>query len=364
MSRGVVLVTGINGFLGTYTALAFLEAGYTIKGTARTAAKAQDWIAHFPAHKASYEYAVVEDLAAPGAFDEAVKGCDIIAHVASPNPSIQSVDNEVDILIPAITGTKNLLAATKREPRIRSVVFTSTLGTVFQPRTHVSGTTYTEADWNPVTYEEARASPNPRVVYGASKTLAERAFWAYIEEEKPAWTGAAILPSGVFDPPIQPLTSLAGLNRSVAFLWDIARGAHKSGLALSASHAMYVSARDVALAHVRAAELPIARGGRYILTAGSFETADLLSIIARNFPTLRPNLPAPAPSPPAASDKILIDASKTTRELGFAWMSLERTVVDTIAALLALEAKFNLAAEKGKGGPGGAGEEVEPVVKF
>jgi hypothetical protein len=45
-------------------------------------------------------------------------------------------------------------------------------------------------------------------------------------------------------------------------------------------------------------------------------------------------------------------------------MSLERTVVDTIAALLALEAKFNLAAEKGKGGPGGAGEEVEPVVKF
>lgn len=91
------------------------------------------------------------------------------------------------------------------------------------------------------------------------------------------------------------------------------------------------------------------------------ETADLLSIIARNFPTLRPNLPAPAP---AASDKILIDASKTTRDLGFAWMGLERTVVDTIAALLVLEAKFNLAAEKGKGEAGGAGDEVGPVVKF
>jgi nucleoside-diphosphate-sugar epimerase len=217
----------------------------------------------------------------------------------------------VDILIPAITGTKNLLAATKREPRIRSVVFTSTLSTVFQPRTHVPGTTYTEADWNPVTYEEARASPNPRVVYGASKTLAERAFWAYIEEEKPAWAGAAILPrcalfalsiiraerkcSGVFDPPIQPLTSLAGLNRSVAFLWDIARGAHKSGLALSTSHAMYVSARDVALAHVRAAELPMARGGRYILTAGSFVRASLIFL---SFVFASPRVSSSSPFPP------------------------------------------------------------------
>lgn len=55
-----------------------------MKATARSAEKAEEWISLFPAHKANYQYVVVEDIAAPNAFDEAVKGCDIIAHLASP----------------------------------------------------------------------------------------------------------------------------------------------------------------------------------------------------------------------------------------------------------------------------------------
>ncbi|KAJ7245683.1 hypothetical protein C8J57DRAFT_1522398 [Mycena rebaudengoi] len=39
MSRGTVLITGITGFTATHTALAFLEAGYTGKGTARSVVK-------------------------------------------------------------------------------------------------------------------------------------------------------------------------------------------------------------------------------------------------------------------------------------------------------------------------------------
>ncbi|KAJ7136583.1 NAD dependent epimerase/dehydratase [Mycena epipterygia] len=325
MSRGVVLVTGINGYLGTYTALAFLDAG------------AQDWIVHFPKHKASYEYAVVEDLAAPGAFDEVVKGCDIIAHVASPNNSPEKQDNEVDMLIPAINGTKNLLYATKNEPRIRSVVFTSTLGAVIQSGQFQPGKVYTEKDWNPATHEEAKVSTNPRFVYGASKTLAERAFWDYIKDEQPAWAGTTICPSGIFDPPIQPLTSLAALNLSVAFLWNVASGKYKAGLALPASRARYVSARDCALAQVRAVERDAARNQRYLLVARSFEAHELVEIIGRNFPTMRDNLPAPQEQ---QSHEFSFDASKTTKDLGFEWMSFEQTVVDTIASVIALDEKF------------------------
>ncbi|KAJ7092988.1 NAD-P-binding protein [Mycena belliarum] len=340
MSKGVVLVTGINGFLATYTALAFLEAGYTVRGSARTAEKVHSWIEHFPAHKAAYQGVVVGDLAAPGAFDDAVKGCDIIAHVASPNiPNV--TDNERDMLIPAINGTRTLLAATKLEPRIRRVIFTSTLATVVETARMETGRLYTTQDWNQGTYEDAKTSPDARFVYGVSKTLAERAFFAYIQDEKPAWAGTAILPCGVFDPPIQPLTSLEALNRSVAFIWDIARGTHKAGLVLPARHAMYVSARDVAQAHLRAAERDAAINQRYLLIAGTFSLADIAAVIARHFPALSANLPT---SNGTTAPDLLFDTGKTTRDLGIEYLSFETIIVDTIKSLLALEEK-----EKGGG---------------
>ncbi|KAJ7751102.1 NAD-P-binding protein [Mycena metata] len=317
MSRGVVLITGINGFLGTYTALTFLEAGYTVRGTGRTAEKAQDWIAHFPAHKAAYQSAVVADLGAPGAFDDAVKGCDIIVHVASPNaPGTDISDTKTEILIPAIHGTRNLLESAKLEPRIRRVVFTGTLAAVLDSSHVEPGKVYTEEDWHPATYDEAKASSNRRY------------------EEKPGWAGATILPCGVFDPPIQPLSSLAAVNRSVGFLWDIVRGEHKTGLEMRASHGMYISARDVAQAHLRAAEREEAKNQRYLLTGGTFGLADLADIIQRHFPALSANLPPSPGTPPVA---LMFETAKLERDLAMQFMPLETVIVDTVAALLALE---------------------------
>lgn len=94
-------------------------------------------------------------------------------------------DNEKDILIPAIQGTRNLVEATRLEPRIKRVVFTSSFASIVDPAAppdHV----HKSEDWNPVTYEEAKASSTPAFVYRSSKPLAERAFWDYIKEEKPA----------------------------------------------------------------------------------------------------------------------------------------------------------------------------------
>ncbi|KAJ7179360.1 NAD-P-binding protein [Mycena filopes] len=304
MSRGVVLITGINGFLSTYTALAFLDAGYTVKGVARTEAKAADWINKFPAHKAAYQFTVVPDFAPPGAFDDAVKGCDVIVHVASPNTNDIS-DPEKTMLIPAISGTKNLLESTKKEPRIRRVP------AMMDTTNTDTGKVYTPEDWNPTTYDVAKVSTNPRVVYGASKAVAERAFWDYIKDEKPSWAGATVLPCGVFDPPIQPGSSIASLNRSVAFLWDMLQGKHK-GRGLAISHALFVSARD---------------NKRYILIGGTFTLAQIDDIVARRFPTLRPNLPTTPDLTCPARKQIL----------GSKFLGLETVLVDTIEAIQALE---------------------------
>ncbi|KAJ6498049.1 NAD-P-binding protein [Mycena vitilis] len=324
MSRGTVLITGITGFAATHTALAFLEAGYTVKGTARTVVKAQDWIARFPAHSARFEYAVVEDIAARGAFNEAVKGCDFVAHIASPAHWNQN-DNENDLLIPAINGTKNLLSATKNEPRIKRVVFT---------RKAIS-----EMDWNPVTYDEAKSATILAVVYRASKALAERAFWDYICDEKPAWAGSTIAPCASFGPPIQPLASLSALNTSILFLWDMANGKYKAGVP-NVGSPVYVDVRDVALAHVRAVERDAAKGQRYLLIGGLYVPDQFVGVIHRQFPGLRGNLP-PADLSKAGQSGFEYDSSKAVKELGIEYTSLETMVVDTIKSILLLQKQLN-----------------------
>ncbi|KAF7340215.1 NAD-P-binding protein [Mycena venus] len=332
MSRGTVLVTGITGFIATHTALAFLDAGYSVKGTTRTAAKAEDWISRFPTHRARFQYAVVADMATCNAFDEAVKGCDFIAHLASPAHWNQN-DNETDLLIPAINGTKNLLSATKNEPRIKRVVFTSSLAAIIEP-TVEAAKTVVETEWNPITYEQAKFATNAAVVYRASKALAERTFWDYIENEKPAWTGSTICPCGTFAPPLQPLASLSALNVSTAFLWDMANGKYKSGVPTVGSP-VYVDARDVALAHVRAVERDAAKGQRYLLIGGVYVPDQFIDVIHRRFPELRGNLP-PVDLLKVGQLGFKYNSSKATEELGIQYTALETMVADTISSILAL----------------------------
>ena len=43
MSKGLVLVSGVTGFVGTEVARYFVDVGYTVRGTARSYGKIQDW---------------------------------------------------------------------------------------------------------------------------------------------------------------------------------------------------------------------------------------------------------------------------------------------------------------------------------
>ncbi|KAJ7480004.1 NAD-P-binding protein [Mycena galericulata] len=338
MSHGVVLISGITGFVATDTALAFLEAGYRVKATARTVAKAEGWISKFPQHKERYEYVIVPDMVLPGAFDDAVKGCDFIAHVASPVQA-QPKDNEADVLFPAIHGTRNLLSATKNEPRIQRVVFTSSLAALLEPTIN-GDKIIVETEWNPVTYDEAKASTNGSFVYRASKALAERVFWDYIKDAKPAWAGTTICPCGTFAPPLQPLVSLSGLNPSIRVIWNLVNGTYKAGFPKLGTP-FYVDGRDVALAHVRAIQLDVAKGQRYLLIGGSYVPDQFVEVIYRHFPQVRDNLPPFDLSTVGDRSASNYDATKVQRELGIKFKPFETTIVDTVSTILALQDTLN-----------------------
>ena len=57
-----VVVTGANGYLGAWVARSFLERGYDVRGTVRSAAKGEELRQLFAAYGDSYKSVVVRDV--------------------------------------------------------------------------------------------------------------------------------------------------------------------------------------------------------------------------------------------------------------------------------------------------------------
>ena len=72
----LVLVTGVNGLVSSHVADQLLQAGYRVRGTARSEDKAalMKEVFHPKYGKDSFETVVVGDMAAENAFAGAVKG--------------------------------------------------------------------------------------------------------------------------------------------------------------------------------------------------------------------------------------------------------------------------------------------------
>ncbi len=72
----IILVTGVNGFIGSHVADQLIQAGYIVRGTTRNIAKTA-WLKDMFDTKygrGKFDAVVVEDMAEPRAFEEACKG--------------------------------------------------------------------------------------------------------------------------------------------------------------------------------------------------------------------------------------------------------------------------------------------------
>jgi nucleoside-diphosphate-sugar epimerase len=79
-----VLVTGANGYLAVWIVMKYLESGYSVRGTVRSLSKGAFLKEKFAEYGERLELVVVKDITKDDAFDDAVKGVDVIAHTASP----------------------------------------------------------------------------------------------------------------------------------------------------------------------------------------------------------------------------------------------------------------------------------------
>lgn len=71
-----LLVTGASGYIAAHVIHQLLEAGYKVRGTVRSESSAQKVRETHSRYADALSFSYVKDIAAPGAFDEAVVGVD------------------------------------------------------------------------------------------------------------------------------------------------------------------------------------------------------------------------------------------------------------------------------------------------
>ncbi|KAK9364860.1 hypothetical protein V1509DRAFT_634943 [Lipomyces kononenkoae] len=318
----IALLTGASGFIAGHVLKMLLDKGYTVKATVRSQSKA-DYLKSLYPSDAKLSFAIVEDIAAPKAFDEAVKGVDVIVHTASPF-HFRVTDPVKDLLDPAIKGTTSILHAAKNfAPQVKRIVITSSFAAIIDAsRSADMMHTYTEADWNSVTWDQAIGS-NPATTYRASKTFAEKAAWDFLEKEKPNFTVTTINPPLVWGPMVHDV-SPETVNTSNASIWNLVNGSQTT-LPVAPVHA-WVDVRNVAEAHVKALETPKAENQRYFVVAGNFSYKEISDILLKDFPQLSGKVPTEVGTP--AKKNFDVDNSKSKADLGIEYISLEQSIVD------------------------------------
>lgn len=335
-----VLLTGGSGFIAAHVLDILLEHGHSVVTTVRSQDKA-DRIAkaHPKNDKSTLDFAIVEDIAQPGAFDKAVVSdppFEAVIHTASPF-HFNVTDVQKQLLDPAMIGTTGILKSIKKSaPTVKRVVITSSFAAILDPsKGGRPGHTYSEKDWSPLTH--AQALENPSAGYRASKTFAERGAWEFVEKEKPNFDIATMCPPLVLGPIVHYLNSLDALNTSNQRIRDTMLGKYKDEVPETGVY-IWIDVRDLALAHVLAAEKPEAGGRRYFVTAGYFNNKKIAEAIGKAYPELKDKLPTE--KTPGGNDPegglFDIDTSTAKKYLGLTYRPFDECIKDTVESLKAV----------------------------
>jgi len=253
VAPGLVLVTGGTGFIAAHCIVQLLNAGYRVRTTLRSLARAgavETAVAEGGADPTGRLSFAQADLTKDEGWDEAVSGCEFVLHVASPFPLLAPRHKD-ELIVPAREGALRVLRAA-RDARVKRVVLTSSFAAIGYGQPAVRE--FTEHHWTDPT---ARVS-----AYVKSKTLAERAAWDFVAHEGGALELAVVNPVAVFGPALG-----TEVSASVQILQRLLSGGMPRLANLSFG---VVDVRDVADLHLRAMTDPAARGQRFLAVAGDF----------------------------------------------------------------------------------------------
>jgi nucleoside-diphosphate-sugar epimerase len=336
-----VLVTGGSGFVASHLVLQLLERGYQVRTTVRRQAAAAkvapllEMAGRYPGRLTLAE----ADLLKPGSFDEPAGGCAVVFHVAAPFRMPEKIsDGRAEMLEPALEGTRNVLASVDQADSVRRVVLTSTVGAIFGDYIDVlamDGQRLSERYFNTTSTLEN----NP---YHYAKTRAEQEAWR-LAQAQDRWSMVAINPGLVLGPSLTP----ASESGSLFLLDELLKGYFCYG---AANFCFTIAdVRDVALAHIEAAERPRA-AGRYIVARPEMLSFLEISRIIR--PSHRRGYLLPRGQVPDWVVRLIgarfglsqdyirkhlgirftVDNQRSVRDLGLSYRPAEQTLIDHYAS--------------------------------
>jgi nucleoside-diphosphate-sugar epimerase len=193
--NSLIAITGVTGYIASYTGLYALQAGHRVRGTVRSLARAESLKAAYekqgiPADELNkrLEFVVVDDLSSEEQWTKALENVDGVIHAA-----LSLSDLSDPQLVPdAISATRALLRAAKKYPSIKRVVFVSTIWTVATAPMHTDRVLSTE-DWNdealkiyednlPVDHDPVLKRASAFFPYTVAKIKAERAAREFVKD--------------------------------------------------------------------------------------------------------------------------------------------------------------------------------------
>lgn len=263
-----ILVTGASGFVALHTIIQALQQGYKVRATLRNSAReaeVREIVAKYVDAKDNLEF-VLADLMQDSGWDEAMRGCKYVLHVASPFPLFEP-KHEDELIIPAVQGTQRVLRAA-HNGNIKRVVIVSSVAAVSAGH-NGENRTFDENDWSIV--------ENNIGAYAKSKTLAEREAWNFINsaENTKKMEMAAINPPLILGPVLnKEFHTSVELIR--IFLCGEIPGVAKLKMGI-------VDVRDVASALLLAMITPEAAGQRFTCPAVTIWYKEIADILHRNY---------------------------------------------------------------------------------
>ena len=280
-----VLVTGATGYVAGWLVKRLLEDGLTVHAAVRDPQKEEkvhhlNGIAENSTGTIKY---FKSDLLNEGSYAEAMEGCELVFHTASPFTS-DFDDPQKELVEPAVKGTENVLTQANKTASVKRIVLTSSCAAIYTDAIElekIPSGKLNEDIWNTT----ASLDYQP---YSYSKTLAEKKAWE-INKAQEKWDMVTINPSLVMGPPLNPNATTSESFSLLKQLGDgtFKMGAPKLGIGL-------VDVRDVAEAHYQAGFTPSAKG-RYITSAHNTNFVELGEALepkyGENYPVPTKKLP-------------------------------------------------------------------------
>ena len=270
-----VLVTGVSGYLGHHCAIELLKNGYLVKGSLRDLNKKNEVLDGInkeidPSNKLEF---VKLDLLADDGWDDAVKGCEYVLHVASPF-SVREPNNEDEYIKPACEGTIRALKFAQKA-KVKRIVLTSSTVTMM-------GEIYDSNQDTGIVDAKSWTDPNSKNIntYIKSKTLAEKAAWDFFENqsENSLIEMAVVCAGGIFGP-----TLTGNINgQSLQIIHRMLTGHFKMSM-IPPVGIPISDVRDIAKIHVLAMTEEKANGKRLIpTTSRAYSFMEIAKILKEN----------------------------------------------------------------------------------